>query len=77
MEGGVWVCAYASISRPTHFGPDHAIHPPCRFREGTQKNALAKPYAKYANARSTIEGEMCTKRESLLGSMVRCASPWL
>lgn len=41
-----------------------------RFRDGIERNALAKPYAKYTNARSTIEGEICTKRESLLGSMV-------
>lgn len=36
-----------------------------------RNNNMAKAYARFSNARTTIEGEICTKRESLLGSMVR------
>ncbi len=50
------------------------LPPYTSFLEGMQRNALAKAHARFTNARTTIEGEICTKRESLLGSMVRSCS---
>ena len=39
------------------------------FREGMRKNPMSVRYGRYSNAKKKLEDLICTKRESLLGSM--------
>eukprot|EP00624_Nannochloropsis_granulata_P004388 evm.model.NODE_31868_length_15142_cov_18.426628.5 len=39
------------------------------FREGMRKNPMGERYGRFSNAKKKLEDLICTKRESLLGSM--------